>query len=93
MVQVEAAITETQQLEPRTVGGVDEHCQASNSAVADQRGGTFLGPLLLGFGVLGFLRLPLPVRHPSSVSLAHRYHKTPPLGGVRALVSLCVRRV
>lgn len=93
LVSVKAGAAEAHQSESFAGSGIDEHCQESNSAVADQRGSSSLSPLLLGFGVLGFFRLPHPPRHPSGVSLARRSHKTPPLGGVRALVSLCVRRV
>ncbi|MYR31456.1 hypothetical protein GTW20_04040 [Nocardiopsis alba] len=87
------ASAEAQAVPPASMASIDEHCQESDGAVADQRGGSAIGPLLLGFGLLGFLRLPLPERSPSRVTLARRRHATPRLGGVRALISLCVRRV
>ncbi|MCK9871396.1 hypothetical protein MRI28_17420 [Nocardiopsis dassonvillei] len=72
---------------------VDGHCGETGKNVADQRGGSLLGTVLLSCGVLGFLRLPLPSRTPSSTMRTHWWRTLLPLGGVRALVSLCIRRV
>ncbi|WP_435107096.1 hypothetical protein [Nocardiopsis synnemataformans] len=74
-------------------GHEDDACDDSADVLSDQRVGSLSASALLGFGVFAFVGPLLP--SPRRV-VGHRapwYHRVLPLGGTRALVSLCVRRV
>lgn len=73
----------------------DEHdaCGESADVLSDQRGGSLSASALLGFGVFAFVGPFLPTPRPVAGHRAPWYHRALPLGGTRALVSLCVRRV
>ncbi|GAA1080642.1 hypothetical protein GCM10009642_17840 [Nocardiopsis metallicus] len=71
----------------------EEHCDEAGSVLGDQRAGSLSASLLLGMGVFAFLGLPVLTPRPTLVQRSSKGHRTLPLGGTRALVSLCVRRV
>lgn len=78
--------------EERTSGTAHEHDEAE-PVLVDQRAGSLSASLLLGMGVFAFLGLPVLTLRPTPVQRSPKGHRTLPLGGTRALVSLCVRRV
>ncbi|GAB3724209.1 hypothetical protein [Nocardiopsis oceani] len=71
----------------------EEHCDEAG-LLADQRTGSLSASILLGLGVFAFAGLPVLPPRVTPVSRSARWpHRVLPLGGTRALVSLCVRRV
>lgn len=68
-------------------------CDDSADVLSDQRVGSLSASALLGFGVFAFVGPFLPSPRPIPGRRAPWYHRALPLGGTRALVSLCVRRV
>ena len=69
------------------------HCDEAATVLADQRTGSLSSSVLLGLGVFAFVPLPVLRLRPSPAPRTSRRHPVLPLGGSRALVSLCVRRV
>ncbi|MFD3687629.1 hypothetical protein ACFWTE_22780 [Nocardiopsis sp. NPDC058631] len=70
-----------------------DSCGESAGVLSDQRVGSLSASALLGFGVFAFIGPFLPSPRPVAGHRAPRHHRALPLGGTRALVSLCVRRV
>ncbi len=71
----------------------EAHCDEAGAVLADQRTGSLSASVLLGLGVFAFVGLPVPAPKSRPLPRSARRHRTLPLGGTRALVSLCVRRV
>ncbi|MFD6951217.1 MULTISPECIES: hypothetical protein [unclassified Nocardiopsis] len=71
----------------------EEHCDEAGSVLVDQRTGSLSASVLLGMGVFAFVGLPVPAPTSRPLPRSARRRRTLPLGGTRALVSLCVRRV
>jgi len=71
----------------------EEHCDESGSVLADQRTGSLSASVLLGLGVFAFVGLPVLPPRPTPAPQTRQRHRVLPLGGTRALVCLCVRRV
>ncbi|MDE3724009.1 hypothetical protein PWG71_21680 [Nocardiopsis sp. N85] len=68
-------------------------CDDGADVLSDQRVGSLSASTLLGSGVFAFVGPLLPSPRPVAGHRAPWYQRTLPLGGTRALVSLCVRRV
>ncbi|MBB5494567.1 hypothetical protein [Nocardiopsis metallicus] len=68
------------------------HCDETD-VLADQRTGSLSASLLLGLGFFAFPGLPVLPPKVTPLPRSARSHRVLPLGGTRALVSLCVRRV
>ncbi|GAA1115471.1 hypothetical protein NE857_25995 [Nocardiopsis exhalans] len=68
------------------------HCDETD-VLADQRSGTVSASLLLGLAFFAFPGLPVLPPRLTPLSRSARAHRVLPLGGTRALLSLCVRRV
>lgn len=78
---------------PDVHGEEHGHCDEGSTPLADQRTGSLSASALLGLGIFAFVGLPVfPPRLTSTPARAER-RRALPLGGTRALVSLCVRRV
>ena len=69
------------------------HCDETGSLAADQRTGSLSASALLGMGVFAFVGLPVPGPALRALPRSARRCRTLPLGGTRALLALCVRRV
>lgn len=93
-VHTDGTATEGDITSGTTHEGEHDSCDESGSPIADQRAGGLSVSALLGLGVFAFagLRL-LPPRPTTGLVAPVRHSCALPLGGTRALVSLCVRRM
>jgi len=69
------------------------HCEETGSVATDQRTGSLSASDLLGMGIFAFVGLPVPGPVLRVLPRSARRLRTLPLGGTRALLLLCVRRV
>ena len=69
------------------------HCKETGSVATDQRTGSLSASDLLGMGIFAFVGLPVPGPVLRVLPRPARRLRTLPLGGTRALLLLCVRRV
>lgn len=69
------------------------HCDETGSVSADQRTGSLSVSALLGMGVFAFVGFSVTGPGLHTLPRSARRRRTLPLGGTRALLVLCVRRV